>query len=380
MTPILIPLHILQTTFGIPGVEEYCNFLKQIEDAHQIKNAIVNCFESAGLPNLTEEERKKELTFVVVGAGPAGTEFAAELMDFIEGDGPRFYADLLKYVSVKIVEASDTVLRPFDNDLRQNAIQKLTRALKIKGIDGYDIQPTEFLLNKKVIEVTENSILFGDGEKLPYGMCLWAAGNGPLPITTNMIESLEGTDQQHSQEFARGRLAVDPWLRVIGGKGRVFAFGDCSCVSSYPRLPATAQVAAQQGEFLGKLLSRDYEIDANDESGMLLPPLALRSEKTLSERIAAMAMHEDEIAAPFMYLDLGILTYTGHGSALAQMTFIPEDSDHNKKAVHVNASGKIGFDLWRTIYLLKQTSPKNAALITLDWVKTTIFGRDIGIM
>ncbi|KAL7465013.1 hypothetical protein ACHAXS_005345, partial [Conticribra weissflogii] len=144
------------TTFGIPGVEEYCNFLKQIEDAHQIKNAIVNCFESAGLPNLTEEERKKELTFVVVGAGPAGTEFAAELMDFIEGDGPRFYADLLNYVSVKIVEASDTVLRPFDNDLRQNAIQKLTRALKIKGIDGYDIQPTEFLLNKKVIEVTEN--------------------------------------------------------------------------------------------------------------------------------------------------------------------------------------------------------------------------------
>ena len=59
-------------TFGTPGVEEYCNYLKQVGDAQQIKNAIVNCFESAGLPNLTEEEMGKELTFVIVGAGPTG--------------------------------------------------------------------------------------------------------------------------------------------------------------------------------------------------------------------------------------------------------------------------------------------------------------------
>ena len=60
------------TTFGTPGVEEYCNYLKQVGDAQQIKNAIVNCFESAGLPNLTDEEIEKELTFVIVGAGPTG--------------------------------------------------------------------------------------------------------------------------------------------------------------------------------------------------------------------------------------------------------------------------------------------------------------------
>ena len=74
------------TTFGTPGVEEYCNYLKQVGDAQQIKNAIVNCFESAGLPNLTDEEIEKELTFVIVGAGPTGIEFAAELLDFIESD------------------------------------------------------------------------------------------------------------------------------------------------------------------------------------------------------------------------------------------------------------------------------------------------------
>lgn len=56
-------------TFGIPGVREYCCFLKQVEDARRIRTAIVNCFERANLPGLTEEERMHDLTFAVIGAG-----------------------------------------------------------------------------------------------------------------------------------------------------------------------------------------------------------------------------------------------------------------------------------------------------------------------
>lgn len=56
-------------TFGIPGVREYCCFLKQVEDARRIRTAIVNCFERANLPNLTDEERTSILTFAVIGAG-----------------------------------------------------------------------------------------------------------------------------------------------------------------------------------------------------------------------------------------------------------------------------------------------------------------------
>ena len=63
-------------TYGIPGVREYCNFLKQIEDARRIRTAIVNLFERANLPNLSEEQRKEILTFAVIGAGPTGVEFA----------------------------------------------------------------------------------------------------------------------------------------------------------------------------------------------------------------------------------------------------------------------------------------------------------------
>lgn len=369
------------TTFGTPGVEEYCNYLKQVGDAQQIKNAIVSCFESACLPNLTDEEINKELTFVIVGAGPTGIEFAAELLDFIEENGPRYYKELLPLVSIKIVEAAPTILRPFEDGMKDEAIRRLTRTIEVEGVPT--LRPCQLLLNKQVSEVTANFVYFKDGEKIPYGMALWAAGIGPLPITSDTIAALDGTEQLGAQEFARGRLGVDPWLRVIGGEGKIFAFGDCSCISSTPFLPATAQVASQQGEYLGSLFSKDYCIGAMGDK--LMPPMVLdpNQSKSLSERISSFAMGESEIAAPFQYLDLGILAYTGSGSALAQVQVAPGKGDPTSETwnpVRLQIKGKLGFGLWRSIYLWKQTSPKNVALVTLDWVKVKLFGRDISIL
>lgn len=397
------------STFGTPGVEEYCNYLKQITDAQQIKNAIVNCFDNAGLPTcITNEDKVKELTFVIIGAGPTGIEFCAELLDFIEDEGPRYYRDLLPFVRIKIVEAAPTILRPFEDGMRQEAIRKLTRSILIKGITE-PIQPCEILLNKQVSEVTAQYIYFKDGSKVQYGMSLWAAGIGQLPITKNIIESLTtnttndniteggggGGEQSKAQdEFARGRVGVDPWLRVLGGHGHIFSLGDCSCVSHTPTLPATAQVASQQGEYLGKLLSNDYTIDAMSSSSdkgavSLLPPmindhqLVSRRSKLPSEQIAAYTMSEANIAAPFQFLDLGILAYTGSGSALAQVQVAPSREgrgDETWDPVRLQIKGKVGFALWRTIYLAKQTSTKNVILVTLDWIKVKLFGRDISIL
>ena len=294
------------TTFGTPGVEEYCNYLKQVGDAQQIKNSIINCFESANIEVTckgeycsidNDEELKKELTFVIVGAGPTGIEFAAELLDFIESDGPRYYKELLPYVRIKIVEAAPSILRPFEDGMKDEAIRRLTRTIDIEGIPT--LRPLEILTNKQVSEVSAKYIYFKDGEKIEYGMSLWAAGIGPLPLTTSMIETLKETEQKDAQEYARGRLAVDPWLRVIGGEGNIFALGDCSCPSNTPFLAATAQVASQQGEFLGRLLSNDYCMNAHAEDEKLLPPMVMDADqtKTLSEQIASFAMGEKEIAA-----------------------------------------------------------------------------------
>lgn len=375
---LVITVGAQTNTFGIPGVREYCNFLKQVEDARRIRTAIVNCFERANLPGMSEEERVKNLTFAVIGAGPTGIEFAAELRDFIEQDGPKYYPELLKYVRIKIIEASSTVLAPFDKSLQEEAISQMGRGVQIKDEEVRRLLPTgfqfiELLLDSSVKEVTDKTILLNDGKEIDYGLSVWAAGNGPLPFTLNVIEKL-GEPQSNHQNIARGRIATDPWLRAEGSQGSILSFGDCSCIIDGPDgpLPATAQVASQQGEFLAKLLNEQCDMSpVLSVEGIFLPPLKnTDTEQKLSDSIASFSTRSDEYAKPFQFLNLGILAYTGGDSALAQLSTVPD-------APPIKGTGKVGNALWKSVYLSKQVSMRNRLLVLNDWIKRQIFGRDI---
>jgi NADH:ubiquinone reductase (non-electrogenic) len=73
-------------TFGIPGVKEYACFLKESWDAKKIRSQLMDCIENAAFPDQSEEEIKRLLHMVVVGGGPTGVEYAAELYDFLHQD------------------------------------------------------------------------------------------------------------------------------------------------------------------------------------------------------------------------------------------------------------------------------------------------------
>ncbi|CAM9990998.1 unnamed protein product, partial [Choristocarpus tenellus] len=83
-------------TFGVPGVSEENNvfFLKQLGDARAIRNRLIECFERASSLLVSDRDRSRLLSFVVVGGGPTSIEFAAELYDFITNDVERWYPDL----------------------------------------------------------------------------------------------------------------------------------------------------------------------------------------------------------------------------------------------------------------------------------------------
>ena len=303
-----------------------------------------------------------------------GIEFAAELRDFVEQDGPKYYPTLLKHVRIKVIEASSSVLAPFDKALQEEAIRVMNRAVEIKDADVRSYLPERFklvelMLDQSVKEVTEKSILLNSGEKVDYGLAVWAAGNGPLPITLQLIEAL-GKEQADEQGFARGRLAIDQWMRVAGGNGDILAFGDCTCITQGP-LPATAQVAAQQGEYLAKLLNKQYDFNPEKVEGITPPPKKTENTKTsLSDAVANLAtVSNGEYAKAFQFLDLGILAYTGGGSALAQVTPAPSAT--------IKGTGKIGNTVWRSVYLSKQVSWRNRLLVLNDWTKRQLFGRDI---
>lgn len=84
--------------------------MQEIEDAQKIRRSIMDCFEKASLPNLSDEERKKQLHFVIVGGGPTGVEFAAALHDFVRDDLVKLYPMLKDLVKITVLEAGDSIL------------------------------------------------------------------------------------------------------------------------------------------------------------------------------------------------------------------------------------------------------------------------------
>jgi NADH dehydrogenase FAD-containing subunit len=363
-------------TFGIPGVREHCCFLRQVEDARRIRTAIVNCFERASLPHLTDQQRKNDLTFAVIGAGPTGIEFAAELRDFVQEDGPKYYPNLLRHVRIKVIEASSTVLAPFDKSLQAEAISQMNSRVKVKDPEIQKLLPeqfklTELLLDSSVKEVGEDQITLNDGTEIPYGLALWAAGNGPIKLTLQLVDAL-GSEQKEKQDVARGRLAIDPWMRVIGSEGEILSFGDCSCIAM-GQLPATAQVAGQQGEYLAAIMNRKFDLSPlRSEEGIFPPPKRdpARTETSVSDAISSFAINNNEYAKPFQFLNLGILAYTGQGTALSQVKLAPDGEP-------VLGSGWLGNAVWRSVYLSKQVSWRNRLLVLNDWTNRQIFGRDV---
>lgn len=88
---------------------EYC-LMQEVEDAQSIRRAVIDCFEKAVLPELTEEERKINLHFVIVGGGPTGVEFAAELHDFVHEDLIKIYPSVKDLVAISLIQSGDHIL------------------------------------------------------------------------------------------------------------------------------------------------------------------------------------------------------------------------------------------------------------------------------
>ncbi len=86
-------------------------------------------------------------------------------------------------------------MSPFDLSLQTAAIEALNKKLHVQDKKVADLLPsqfklTELLLESGVKEIKEDVVCLKDGREVPYGIAVWAAGNGPLPITLNIIKSL----------------------------------------------------------------------------------------------------------------------------------------------------------------------------------------------
>ena len=222
--------------FGHDEFARYAPGLKSLSDAETIRAKILSAFELAEATE-DEGERARQMTFVLVGAGPTGVELAASLAQMVRvtlrGNFRRI--DPSKSTII-LLDAGNRVLPTFVEPLSRRVTRRLTK-LGVKVLTGV-----------KVETVDEQGVVAG-GTRIPSATVLWTAGVAASPIP-KMLGSK--TDRA-------GRALVDPFLKVVDAPG-VFVVGDAASVmqNEHP-VPGVAQAAIQEGRYVGRLIAKELK-------------------------------------------------------------------------------------------------------------------------
>ncbi|TMW69579.1 hypothetical protein Poli38472_001735 [Pythium oligandrum] len=315
-------------TFGLPGVEEHAFFLKEVHHARAIRNRILENFEMATQPEVSSEEKRQLLHFVVVGGGPTGIEFCAELYDFLQQDLVHMYPQTSKYLCVTLLDSGE-ILTGFDAYLREFALRKITARKNMK------------IVKQNCVEVTSTDVTLQDGSKIPCGLVVWTAGVGPNDLT----KSLTVFDKSK-----RGNILTNGYCQVLGVpevestapfglplKSSIFSIGDCAEIVQYP-LPATAQKAQTQADYLAAVFR-----------GHNAPPVT-----------------------PYTFENKGMMAYLGSFEGLFELRKPRDD-----KTALAKLAGWRAWFLWRSAYFTKLGSWRLRLQVPIDWFKAFVVGRDV---
>lgn len=336
------------STFGIPGVSEHSTFLKEVSDSMKIRKNLMDVIEAANILPQGDEERKRLLSIVVCGGGPTGVEVAGELQDYIDQDLKKWMPEVASELKVTLVEALPNVLNMFNKKL----VDYTKEVFKATNIDLKTNTMIKQVNDKQVIAQVKSA---KDGStemvEIPYGMLIWATGNAPRPIIRNLTSKIE------EQRNARRGLLVDDRM-LVDGSSNIFALGDCTFTKYAP----TAQVAFQEGIFLGKHFEKLHEIDSIKHQ--LSNPHKDTNVERLSKKLSSI---QDKLPI-FKYNHQGSLAYIGSERAVADLVW----GDWS----NVTTGGTLTFLFWRSAYIYMCLSVRNQVLVCLDWLKVSLFGRD----
>lgn len=224
--------------FGMTDLYKRVFTLKSTPEAIRCRNEILDRLERASLCK-NEEQRRRILSFVVIGGGPTGVEIAGAIGEMkryiLHREYPNITTDDL---SITLIEGTDRLLRTMSETASREALEYLGHLM------------VNVKLQKTMKSYENNVVTFADGEQLYSEMVIWTAG-----VTGEPMEII-GAD------FQRGpgnRFIVDEYNRVTGLED-VYALGDISLMMSdaYPKgHPQLAQVAIQQAKLLAKHLNKN---------------------------------------------------------------------------------------------------------------------------
>lgn len=194
------------TFYGVPGAEELTFKLWSYEDAIKLKDHILNTFRKAAQER-DAKERKRLLTFYVIGAGFTGVEMVGELAEYVPILCEKFEIDRSEVTLVNV----DGLSRPIPN-LPEKLSAKVAKRLNKMGV--------ELCMEANVTRVSETTIELtckGKSETRSVGTVIWGAGIQSCEITAAAADALE--------KQRGGRIPVDKYLRSTKDES-VYVVGD----------------------------------------------------------------------------------------------------------------------------------------------------------
>jgi len=254
--------------FGKDSWEAFAPGLKRIDDATAIRSRILAAFERAESCD-DEQERRRLLTFVMVGAGPTGVELAGAIAELArQGLREEFRTIDPATARIVLVQSGPLVLPSLPKPLSIAAERLLTEL----GV--------EVLTNSRVEAIDADGVQIG-GMRIEARTVLWTAG----------VMASEAGSWIGAERDGAGRIFVGPDLAVPNASN-IFALGDtasCKGADGKP-LPGLAAVAKQQGHYVAKLIRA--RIEGRREPG------------------------------PFRYHDYGSMATIGRKAAVADLPFV----------------------------------------------------------
>jgi NADH dehydrogenase len=297
-----------QSYFGNDEFADHAPGMKSIDDALELRARIFGAFEVADL-HTDPETIERWMTFVVVGAGPTGTEMAGQIAELAHRNlrGQFKHIDS-RNARILLVDAVGAVLNTFGDQLSAKAEKQLHKL-------GVEVRTDTKVVavDATGIEVESN----GKRERIPTMTKVWAAGVA-APALAAKLAAATGAKTDRA-----GRVHVEP-NTSLPGHPEIFALGDMMNLAGEDGkpLPGVAQVAIQSGRHAADQIKRRL---AGKETGQ-----------------------------PFRYFDKGSLATISRFSAVASIW-------------KLRLSGFPAWVVWVAVHLFYLVGFKNRVTAVLHW-------------
>ncbi len=210
--------------FGHPEWAARAPGLKTLDDALEVRRQVLLAYEAAEREP-DAEQRRRLLTFVIVGGGPTGVELAGALAEIARQSLPQDFRSIRpESARILLIEGGPHVLPTFPPTLQEHA----RRSLETLGV--------EVVTGKVVTQIDGDGVMV-DGQPIAAQTVLWAAGVAASPIAKSLGVPLDRVGRVTTQSTLA--LAEYPQVYVVGDL--------CAFTQNGKLLPGVAQVAMQQG-------------------------------------------------------------------------------------------------------------------------------------